>query len=459
MRGTELFINDHLLDLIFESAYYGIVIVDCEGIIQYISNNYCEFLEADREEVIGKHVTDVIENTRMHLIPRTGQKDMADVQLLRGEFVIANRIPIIENNEILGAIGTILFRDLDDWKKMNSHIKDVLSELNYYRNEWETENGLKYSLHDLIGNTPEVTELKERVKRVASGDISVLLRGESGTGKEILAQSIHKLSERSDKPFVKVNCGSIPEHLLESELFGYEEGAFTGAKKGGKIGKFEFAAGGTIFLDEIGDMPQHMQVKLLRVLQEKEFEPVGALQPKKINIRVIAATNRPLEKMIADKLFREDLFYRVNAVQLFIPPLRERTEDIHLLVDHFLKKVTVRIGKRVTSVSLEALSIIEQYEWPGNIRELENVIDAGVHLSDGEIMGIEALQDYFVKSKTTKMEKRSLKNIIEETEKKAIERALKQCAYDKNKAAESLGIGNSTIYDKIKKYAITDCVE
>ncbi|WP_342670192.1 sigma 54-interacting transcriptional regulator [Bacillus marinisedimentorum] len=298
MKSTELIINNNLLDLIFESIYHGIVIVDTDGIISYISNNYCGFLQVNRDEVIGKHVTDVIENTRMHLVTRTGQKEMADLQLVRGEFVIANRIPIFENGEIIGAVGTIIFRDLDEWKQVNSNIKDILSELNDYRNEWNASGGLKYSLHDFIGVTPEIGGLKKRVKRVACGDISVLLRGESGTGKEILAQSIHQLSERHDKPFVKVNSGSIPEHLLESELFGYEEGAFTGAKKGGKIGKFQFADGGTIFLDEIGDMPPHMQVKLLRVLQEKEIEPVGSLQPRKIDVRIIAATNRPLEKMI-----------------------------------------------------------------------------------------------------------------------------------------------------------------
>ncbi|MEH7574402.1 sigma-54 interaction domain-containing protein, partial [Cytobacillus firmus] len=384
MKNTGLFINNQLLDLIFESTYYGIVIVDAEGIIQYMSNNYCDFLGVQRDEVIGRHATEVIENTKMHLVAQTGKQDFADLQFLQGDFVIANRIPIIENNQIIGAVGTIIFRDLDEWKKLNSHIKGVLSELNYYRSEWNESNGLRYSLHDLIGETQEIKDLKDRVMRIATGDISILLRGESGTGKEILAQSIHQLSERSEKPFVKVNCGSIPEHLLESELFGYEDGAFTGARKGGKIGKFHLADGGTIFLDEVGDMPLHMQVKLLRVLQEKEFEPIGGLQPKKVNVRVIAATNRPLEKMINDHLFREDLFYRINAVQLFIPPLRLRRSDLPLLTEHFLRKATKRIGKRVTGTSFEAEALIKQYDWPGNIRELENVLEASVHLTDSE---------------------------------------------------------------------------
>ncbi|UYG96156.1 sigma-54 interaction domain-containing protein [Cytobacillus firmus] len=454
MNNTALLINNQLLDLIFESTYYGIVIVDADGIIQYMSNNYCDFLEVQRDEVIGKHATDVIENTKMHLVAQTGKQDFADLQFLQGDFVIANRIPIIENNDIVGAVGTIIFRDLDEWKKLNSHIKGVLSELNYYRSEWNESNGLRYSLHDLIGETPEIKDLKDRVMRIARGDISVLLRGESGTGKEIVAQSIHQLSERSEKPFVKVNCGSIPEHLLESELFGYEDGAFTGARKGGKIGKFHLADGGTIFLDEVGDMPLHMQVKLLRVLQEREFEPIGALQPKKVNVRVIAATNRPLEKMINDQLFREDLFYRINAVQLFIPPLRSRRSDLPILTEHFLRKATKRIAKRVTGTSPEAAALIRQYDWPGNIRELENVLEASVHLTDSELIGVEELPDY-QKGGKKKPEVKNLKVLLEETEKNAIEAALKRYRYDKNKAAESLGIGNSTIYDKIKKYNIS----
>ncbi|MFC0272984.1 sigma-54 interaction domain-containing protein [Metabacillus herbersteinensis] len=455
MEKTEFLNNEVLLDSIFESVYDGVVIVDSNGDIRYMSDNYCRFLKVEQSKVIGEHVTNVIENTRMHLVVQTGKEEMTDLQFLRGDYVIANRIPILKNKKIIAAIGTIIFRDLEEWKKMNSHIKGMLSELNFYRNEWKEINGSKYSLHDMVGNSQKITELKEQVLKISSGDISVLIRGESGTGKEIIAHSIHLLSDRSEKRFVKVNCGSIPEHLLESELFGYEEGAFTGAKKGGKIGKFQFADGGTIFLDEVGDMPQHMQTKLLRVLQEKEYEPVGSLQSKEIDVRVITATNRPLEKMIENKLFREDLFYRINAVQLFLPPLRERREDISILVKHFLKKASTRIRKRVTSFQPEVISIMEQYDWPGNIRELENVIDACIHLSDNEVIETDTLPEY-LRTQTWKVEERSLREIVEETEKKVIERVLKRVNFDKIKAAKALGMGKSSLYEKIKKYQITD---
>ncbi|MBM7583996.1 transcriptional regulator with PAS, ATPase and Fis domain [Bacillus pakistanensis] len=455
MKETEFSISNNWLDLIFESFYDGVVIVNCHGEISYITNSYCDFLKIERNKVIGMHVTDVIENTRMHLVVETGKQEFADIQFLLGDYVIANRIPIIENKKIVGAIGTIIFRDIGEWKKMNSHIKGLLSDMNFYRNEWKGTNGLKYSLNDLVGKSNKIKDLKERVKRISGGDISVLIKGESGTGKELIAHSIHQLSDRIDKPFVKVNCGSIPEHLLESELFGYEEGAFTGARKGGKIGKFQYADGGTIFLDEVGDMPIHMQVKLLRVLQEKEFEPIGALQSKKINVRVIAATNGPLEKMIDSKLFRKDLYYRINAFQLSIPPLRDRREDIKLLAIHFLKKITTRIGKRVTSIHPDVLSLMENYDWPGNVRELENVVEAGIHFTNDEMIGKDSIPENLLYQQREE-EGKSLKELVEETEKKAIEDVLKRVEFDKIKAAQILGIGKSSLYDKIKRYKISE---
>src|SRR5690606_30515149 len=232
----------------------------------------------------------------MHIVVQTGKEEIGSPQLIKGNYMIANRIPIYSDQKIVGAVGAVIFRDTKALNKMNSHIKSLMSQLQTYIEDWQENNGAKYTLNDIKTASKQVLELKEKVKSIASGDISVLIRGESGTGKELFAHSTHQLSERSQNPFIKINCGAIPENLLESELFGYEEGAFTGAKKGGKKGKFVLAHGGTIFLDEIGDMPLHMQIKLLRVLQEKEVEPVGAVKPIPVDVRVIAATNRPLEQ-------------------------------------------------------------------------------------------------------------------------------------------------------------------
>ncbi|WP_373893536.1 sigma-54 interaction domain-containing protein [Virgibacillus sp. CBA3643] len=442
--------NDKILEIMFESSYYGTVIVDSNGIIKFMSEKYCEFLEENQSNIIGQHVTNVIENTRMHLVPQIGNKEIADLQFLKGTFVIANRIPIFDNDTVIGAIGTIIYRDLHEWKSMNDHIQDLLEKYNLYQSEKSKTNGARYSLNDLIGISNDIRDIKDQVIRLAKGDISVLIRGESGTGKEIVAQSIHQCSERFDKPFIKVNCGAIPEGLLESELFGYEEGSFTGAKKGGKPGKFQIADGGSVFLDEIGDMPQYLQVKLLRVLQEKEIEPIGAEQPKQINVRIIAATSRPLEELIAEGKFRKDLYYRINAVELYIPPLRDRPEDISLLVKHLLRDVTSRINKRVISIDSNVISLLNQYNWPGNVRELENVIEAAVHLTKNDKITTDTLPEYL----RTKAKEKNLKQIVEDTEKRSIEKHLKQFNFDKRKVAEVLGIGYSTLYEKIKKYGI-----
>ena len=452
--GIDIRYKNDILETIIDSAYEWIVVVNQEGNIVYINKNYCEFIGIDRNVAVGTHVTKVIENSRMHLVAQSGKEEIADLQYIKGNYMIANRIPIFSNGKVIGALGTVIFRDTKEWNKMSSHIKSLMPQLQTYIEDWQENNGAKYSLHDIKAISKQVVELKEKVKNVASGDISVLIRGESGTGKELFAHSIHQLSGRSHQPFIKINCGAIPEHLLESELFGYEEGAFTGAKKGGKKGKFLLAHGGTIFLDEIGDMPLNMQVKLLRVLQEKEVEPVGALQPIPVNVRVIAATNRPLEKMIEEKRFREDLFYRINVIPFKIPPLRERLEDIDHLTDFFLKKITKRSGKRISIIDNEVRRLFYQHTWPGNLRELENVIEAAIHLTDGERIMISSLPEYFMGDPKLLIGQRSLKEILEETEKRIIEKTIEQYGQDKLQAAKALGISKSSIYENIKKYEL-----
>jgi transcriptional regulator with PAS, ATPase and Fis domain len=296
-------------------------------------------------------------------------------------------------------------------------------------------------------------ELKQKVQTIAPSDISVLIRGESGTGKELFAHSIHQLSERSQQPFIKVNCAAIPEQLLESELFGYEEGAFTGARKGGKKGKFQLADKGTLFLDEIGDMPLNMQVKLLRVLQDGEVEPVGATGTEQVDVRIVAATNRPLEKMIEEKRFREDLYYRINVIPFSVPPLRERVEDIPALARKFMDKSAEKSGKRLKGLEQEVLEIFYRYSWPGNIRELENVIEASTYFTSDETITVESLPAYIKGESSYKYGEKSLKEILEDTEKKVITQTLKKHS-DRRSAAKALGISKSSLYEKINKLGI-----
>ncbi|GGD13730.1 sigma-54 interaction domain-containing protein [Pontibacillus salipaludis] len=443
-----------VFDTFFENGNFCIVVVDHEGIVSYINESYCQFLNVDKRQAIGKHVTEVIENTRMHLVVETGKEEMADLQYIRGNYMIANRIPLRSDGKVVGAFGMVLFRDTEEWLKMNSHIRDLLLELKAYRSQRREQTGATYALHHIISQSQEVERLKDKIKQVAPSDVSVLLRGESGTGKELFAHSIHHLSERSNKPFVKVNCAAIPEDLLESELFGYQEGAFTGAKKGGKPGKFQLADGGTLFLDEIGDMPLHAQVKILRVLQEGEVEAIGATHPQKVNVRIIASTHQPLEQLIQDQRFREDLFYRINVVQFHVPALRERKEDIEVLARSLLHKVTNKIGKRVEDFDPAVQEAFKRYSWPGNVRELENAIESAVHLTRSESIGLDDLPSSIRATSSGYTAGRTLKESLEEAEKQAIQEAMVHAEGDKVKAAGTLGIGKSSLYEKVKKYGL-----
>ena len=453
MNTKLLHIPADIIETIVENAFEWLVVVDREGRIIYINHNYCEFLEVNREETIGRHVTEVIENTRMHIVAQTGKEELADLQFIKGNYMIANRVPIIKNGEVIAAFGTVFFRDTQEWMKMDSHVKSLLTRMQPYIQK--IDSGVKYTLDDILGESQQIINLKEKVKMVSNSDISILIRGESGTGKELFAHSIHQLSSRSQKPFIKVNCGAIPENLLESELFGYEEGAFTGAKKGGKKGKFQLANGGTLFLDEIGDMPLSMQVKLLRALQDGEIEPIGSTKSISVNVRIIAATNRPLENMIEEIRFREDLFYRINVVPFSVPPLRERAEDLTLLIAYFIDKVTNRLGKRIVGIESNVLEILKSYSWPGNIRELENVIEAAVHLTKGEQITLDSLPDY-LQSQTAiyRFKNKKLKDIVEETEQWVLKQSLERNKDDKALVGRELGVSRSTLYEKLNKYGL-----
>ncbi|MFC4023816.1 sigma-54 interaction domain-containing protein [Oceanobacillus longus] len=446
--------REEIIETVFEKSNFCFVVVDNQGMLTYLNDNYCEFIDVEKEEAFGKHVEDVIENTRMHIVVKTGIEEIADIQYIRGNYMIANRVPLYSKGKIVGAVGTVLYRDTKEWMKMNSHIKDLLLEIEQYRKKLINQSGAIYSLHDIVGSSDQLNKVKEKIKKVSSGDVSVLLKGDSGTGKELFAHSIHHLSERSAKPFIKINCAAIPEELLESELFGYVEGAFTGAVKGGKLGKFQLADGGTLFLDEIGDMPLNAQVKILRVLQEGEVEAIGSEKVQKVDVRIIAATNQPLEQLIEENRFRKDLFYRINVVQIKIPPLRERSEDIRVIANYLLGKITRRSGKRVVDFDESVKEFFMQYQWPGNVRELENVIESAVHLTNSDTIKLEDLPEQMQATPFILKQGTSLKEIMNRTEKQAIEQALNKVNKDRTKAAKLLGVSKSSFYEKLKKYGL-----
>lgn len=289
-------------------------------------------------------------------------------------------------------------------------------------------------------------------EKAAETDSNVLLLGESGTGKEIFAHAIHGSSNRANGPFVKINCAAIPRELLESELFGYEAGSFTGARKNGKAGKFEIAHHGTIFLDEIGDMPLYMQVKLLRVIQEREVERVGSSKHRKVDVRIIAATNKNLEDMVKNKSFREDLYYRLNVMSISIPPLRVREGDIQLLSSYFLGRIGRRFNKACSGITSGAMNKLLAYHWPGNIRELQNVIERAYNLIDnGEAIDRKHLAKE-ISGWIEYKEIRPLEETMRETEIKALQEAIESCRGNKSKVAKLLNISRATLYEKMNRY-------
>ncbi|MEW6602142.1 MAG: sigma-54 dependent transcriptional regulator [Nitrospirota bacterium] len=308
----------------------------------------------------------------------------------------------------------------------------------------------KYDAVDIIGNSDKIKEIMDLIGRVASTNTTVLILGESGTGKELVANVIHYNSLVADGPFIKVNCSALAEGVLESELFGHEKGAFTGALYM-KKGRFELADGGTLFLDEIGDLPQATQVKLLRFLQESEFERVGGTKTIKVDVRIISATNKDLEKLVSENKFRDDLFYRLKVVTIEVPPLRERQEDIPLLVDYLLEKFTETHHKQITGIDPDAMKIIKSYNWPGNIRELKNCIESAVVMSIGDRITVESLTPYLTLKHLAGDPGKSPENLFE-LEKKAILSALAKHGGNKAEAANALGIGLTTLYRKLEKY-------
>jgi len=447
------------LESAIESIFEGIVIVDNKGIITMINQSYCEFLGVEAGQVVGQHVADVIPNTRMHVVAQGGKAEVTDLQRIKENNCVVTRIPIVKDGERVGAVGKVIFKDVKDLKILSTKLNKLQFEVEYYKEELRKVYGGKYTFDNIIGNSEKMQWTKTIGIKAAKGNSTVLVLGESGTGKELFAHSIHNESPRHNAPFIKVNCAAVPDNLLESELFGYDEGAFTGAKKGGKPGKFELSNGGTIFLDEIGDMPLSMQAKMLRVLQEKEFERVGGTKTIKLDLRIIAATNRDLEKMIENGEFRHDLYYRLNIVSLNIPPLRERVEDIPILCNMLLKKINKQVPHCIEGVSVTALQLLMNYSWPGNVRELENILERSINLMDEDELFItpECLPPVLKKVSKVKEQGEindNLSGLLGDTEKQAIIKALEAAGGNKSEAAKILGIHRSGFYQKIRKYNI-----
>lgn len=449
----------HTLDTVLELAYDGIVVVDSEGIVTMINRTLAEFLGVRRDDVIGKHCTEVLENSRLHIVAKMGVPEVGHIQMMRGNKYIVSRLPLVEDGRVVGAVGKVIFRGLGELKEIARRLETLENQLAYYKEELNRVSGARYTIESIVSSNVSMTRLKKEAQLAARGNATVLILGESGTGKELFAHAIHNASARRLHPFIKVNCAAIPENLLESEFFGYVEGAFTGARKGGKPGKFEMANGGTIFLDEIGDMAPALQAKLLRVLQEREIERVGGTGPIRVDVRIIAASNKDLGLMVQRGEFREDLYYRLNVICLSIPPLRERQEDVLPLAHHLIQKYNLEIGTRVKGISPEALTILQEYQWPGNVRELENVIERAMNLDIADMIRPEHFPPHLVGKSGLKpfrqaVAETSYREAVAEAEKKAILTALQKAGGNKTRAAKILGLSRSRFYEKLNQVGL-----
>lgn len=454
---TDLRSIQTMLNAIIQSSEEAITVVDEEGKGIMINPAYTRLTGFSEKDVIGKPATiDISEGESMHMQVLKTRKPVRGARMKVGQAgrdVVVNVAPIIVDGDLKGSVGII--QDM-------SEITALTNELNRARQIIRTLEA-KYSFDDIIGESEEIRLVIDQAKLAASTPISILLRGESGTGKELFAHAIHNASGRKYSKFVRVNCAAISESLLESEMFGYEEGAFSGAKKGGKRGFFEEAAGGSIFLDEIGELSIKTQAKLLRVLQEKEIVRVGGTKPIAVDVRVITATNTNLEKQIAAGTFREDLYYRLNRMPLFIPPLRQRKEDITLLTKHLLGKINRDFGRNVEEITPEALLLLTHYDWPGNVRELENVLGRTViHMAIPET----TIQAKHIPALTTHTRDTSpiflaeedsgqgLARLMDSYEKDVIIKTLAHHEFNKTKAAKTLGISVRNLYYKMEKHHI-----
>jgi PAS domain S-box-containing protein len=436
---------------ILENLPLGIIIIDSNSNITSANKYTLKLLNKASKEVLGRNVMDIIPTSALPQILSSKKKSTGEIIEVNENIVITNNSPIFSNSKIIGAIG--VFQDISELAKK---LESYQEELTYYKEELQKHTRFNSQFNDIIGSSGSLREALFIADKASQSTSTVLIRGESGTGKELIAKAIHNHSIRKDKPFVKVNCAAIPENLLESELFGFEKGSFTGAVKS-KPGKFKLADGGTIFLDEIGDMPKQMQVKLLRVLQEKEFESIGGLETQKVDVRVLAATNRNLEEMIKTGEFREDLYYRLNVISLSLPTLRDRKEDINLLTEHFIRKLSSSLKKTVTGIDSQCLKYLQDYHWPGNIRELENIIERAINMCEGSIITSVDLPFFITNLKPNNEGLINLTNgellPLEEYEKELVALAMKKYK-SYNKAGKALGLTHRTVALKCEKYGI-----
>ena len=438
----------------------AMTVVDSEARITFISPIHESFFGMEHGEAIGRPVNRVIENTALDRVVKSGKAEVGQLQRMRGSERVVSRVPILRGGRVVGAVGRVMFKGPEQLEALSRRLHVLEREVEFYRREAKALRQRSYRVDGIIGESPAIRRLKSEIAKVAPLDVSVLIRGESGTGKELIAQALHGLSTRRDGPYVPVNAAALPANLVESELFGYEAGSFTGADRKGRKGKFELAAAGTIFLDEIGDMPLEVQAKLLRVLQDRLVERIGGNQAREADFRLIAATNRDLQTLVRDEKFRLDLYYRISPIVLEVPSLRQRLEDIPLLVSHFLREFCERHRRHVPDVAPQALDHLCSMSWPGNVRQLRHEVERAAIFAEGSRIERDDFNRYddmivYPQSlvsapiKVSANSGETLQEAVERVEDELIRDAMKRNAGNKKRVAEELGISRSYLYKRL----------
>ncbi|MFR8989898.1 MAG: sigma-54 interaction domain-containing protein [Fusobacterium sp.] len=437
--------------IILDSLYDGILIIDSEGIVRYINPAYTRITKVKEENIIGKKLSDVRKGSYLTEVIKSGKLQLNVHRKMDEVEYIVNMVPIYgKKNKVLGGIS--LLNELNDVYKLTEKLNLSKIIIQNLKEHVKSLGSGKYNFDDIIAVDKKSVEIKEFAKRIALTDSNILITGESGTGKELYASAIHNFSLRKDFPFIPVNCASFEKSLIESELFGYEEGTFTGAKKNGKTGLFQLANGGVLFLDEIGELEYGLQGKLLRVLQEKSIRKIGGSKEIPIDVRLICATNKDLFKLMEEGKFRRDLYYRIAIIPLTIPPLRERKDDIPALANKFISDLSQKYKKDMF-LSQEAIQLLKEYEWCGNIRELKNIIEFTFNMREERVILKEHLP-IKVEENILDSEIIELNEYINKVEKEYINKAIAKygdSVEGKKKAAKALGISLATFYNKLNR--------
>jgi transcriptional regulator with PAS, ATPase and Fis domain len=453
-----------IFNYFINSPYEAMVVVDDKARLKFVPPVHATFFGLKRGEGIGEHVTKIIENTNLHEVVRTGKAEIGKLQEMGGVTRVVARVPIIENGKTLGAIGRVMFKGPETVHELSSEVTKLRSEVEFYRRELSGLKRRSYGLEQMVGKSDAIRQLKADIVKVAPLYVPVLIVGESGTGKELAAHAMHALSPRNENPMVFVNAAALPSGLVESELFGYEAGAFTGAEKKGRKGKFELADRSSLFFDEIGDMPPEIQVKLLRVLQDGMFERVGGDRARHSDFRLICASNRNFQEMISTGEFRLDLYYRISGVTIRMPSLRERLEDVPDLVESFLTAFAKRQRTSVNRVDPRVYDYLRELPWPGNVRQLLHEVEKAAIFCEGPEITIKDFRplpsvdsvpaNEFGEADPTSRRvaeppSGKIQDAIEEMESAMIRAAMQKQHGNKKKVAEELGISRAYLYKKL----------